>query len=434
MSEGPTEKEERMERTDQSVGSEVSSYRTFICYRGKSVGHTAGLEIARVIYRVIRDEPDFASVFFAGGTGVRYEYIHDAEPIISTVKKFILVLTTHFFDRFFLDGETQEEAKPDPDPDSATRTELELAFRYNCDIYPVFSGEFSWDRVEKKTIRELKKYYGKENIEGLMRRANVLRWKQDGNDPAEILRNLSEIGEDGILHFLRDRAAEGEMSRAYEVEITNCVRKNNSVSLRTWLEDILRSKKESEDVRYAAFYTLQTLLRRRKDYSDMGRLFQTWNKEFSPHPSYSHLWILYHLASGRSCDEESVLRAAYEERLRERENAGYVHLFADVFATFCERKRGEDREAAAARWAGLAMEAVEAAIALDDGYAKYYCTKGRILALCHDYGAAIAEIDRAIDREDSRRGDYLLRISDYQYHKVMIQMGRQFYEWEKGRG
>lgn len=71
-------------------------------------------------------------------------------------------------------------------------------------------------------------------------------------------------------------------------------------------------------------------------------------------------------------------------------------------------------------WYDLALEAVNHAIELDSSYAKYYCTKARVLCIQRHYTQAMESINTTIAYESSSRSDYALRISSYLYCKAMI--------------
>ena len=106
-------------------------------------------------------------------------------------------------------------------------------------------------------------------------------------------------------------------------------------------------------------------------------------------------------------------------------NAGYLQAFCNAFATICEKCNEDDCKQVANIWFERALSSIDKAIMLDPQYAKFYCTKGRILALGGRYTEAIALINQAISKEDSSRSDYALTIAGYQYYKLQIQMRQQ---------
>lgn len=405
-----------------SVSGEFKTYETFICYRGPSVGHSVGLEIAQVVYDAINGDPVFGGVFFAGMPNVHYDFMRDAPRIFHGIRKFVVVLCTNFFSGFFLDS--SDSTSVQPSPESSTCLELKLAFENNCDLYPVFSGEFSWAGVDEKTMCRLEAYYGKENIDKLKHRANVYVWRQSSNDARGIAAYLSEMGVDGVLRFLRDLG--DERTRDYEMKLTEFTKQNDTQSMRNWLRDIVDGYvNEKESVHYAAFYALQMMLRYTKDFEKSECLFMEYGERFSQHATYNHLWLLYVMESESDFDGDRALQLARNDSLNQPDNAGHVHLFPNLYAMVCEKAAPSEVPKIKERWGRDAQDAVDRAIALDETYAKYHCTKARILAIDGDFDGAERQINRAIAMEDSQRKDYMIRLADYQYHKIMIQLGKR---------
>ncbi len=80
------------------------------------------------------------------------------------------------------------------------------------------------------------------------------------------------------------------------------------------------------------------------------------------------------------------------------------------------------------------MDRINHAISLDSNYAKFYCTKARILGLKNRYVEAQQLLNLAISLEDSSRADYALTIMTYQNHKLAISIQKQRYEFTKELG
>lgn len=210
-----------------------------------------------------------------------------------------------------------------------------------------------------------------------------------------------------------------EKARDYELKIAEFVLKNNTEAFVSTLTRILDSE-ESDSIRYNAFYCLNILYRRRKDFVLLDNLFNKYSKKFTRHISLDHLRALYMLESDAMYDYDTMLHMTYKDATIFDNNGGFLHLFSDVFATIYEKGGLDDEKGYCDEWYDFALECVNKAIALEETYAKYYCTKARILCISGNYHEAENLINKAISYENSDRSDYFLRISMYQYYKMMI--------------
>ena len=223
-----------------------------------------------------------------------------------------------------------------------------------------------------------------------------------------------------------------ERTREYELSLTNYVLENNSPELRAELERITAEHSDPQ-IAYNAFYCLNIIYRRAKDYFKVSKLFSRYTQKFAKHITFEHLKVLFEIESGSMYDYDEVLNVTYKDSELFNDNAGFVHLFADVFITIYENGHIRDKEAFLNEWYQLALGAVNKAIMLDENYAKYYCTKARILCVVNEFDEAINYINKAISIERSDRRDYTLRICNYQYYKMMINMNKKlFYMIESG--
>lgn len=71
-------------------------------------------------------------------------------------------------------------------------------------------------------------------------------------------------------------------------------------------------------------------------------------------------------------------------------------------------------------WLEKAIDAADKATILERKYAKFYCTKGRLIAVAGRYDDGVSLVRVAIDLEDSALTDYAIRIGDYQYFLLRI--------------
>lgn len=227
------------------------------------------------------------------------------------------------------------------------------------------------------------------------------------------------LNKDQVILFLN--SLPDEKTRIYEVKLTEFAVNNNHEIMRNNLIEIMEEV-FSDKVCYNAFYCLNIMYRRTKDYPKLNSLIEGNANRFKKHITYQHLYTLYCIESDSIYDYGEILRSTYNDSKVFKDNAGFVHLFADVFATIFEKGGICDVNKFISDWYEEALHAVNKAIEMDPLYAKYYCTKARILCTNKEFDQAEYYINYAIGYEDSQRSDYILRIQSYQYYKIMIKM------------
>lgn len=212
-----------------------------------------------------------------------------------------------------------------------------------------------------------------------------------------------------------------EWERSYEKEIVRLSLSDREEAIRPVLEEILRDETANEDLRYAAYCTLHSRYRRMRDHQKLKVLTAQYEEWFRNHPSAEHFSLLSYVDMGDRIDGESVLLRAEQSITLMRETAGSLHLLADLTARYYEENPQLLTAAPeqAKEWLGKAIRAVEAAIAKDN-YAKFHYTKARLLSLQGQHEQALKELEIAMDREDSGRADYAIRMATYMSEKIRI--------------
>lgn len=221
-----------------------------------------------------------------------------------------------------------------------------------------------------------------------------------------------------------------EKAREYELSLTSLSARIKDAFSEQMLLDILESTCP-EQTRYNAFYCLNICYRRQKDFPKLKDLLDRYRDRFDIHITFDHLEALYDIESDTIYDYADLIRKTYKSAQLLSDNAGFVHLFADVFATIYEKGGLHNKDEYLQKWYEPALTAVNRALELDPSYAKYYCTKARILRIKGDFAQANFNVDLAIGLENSSRPDYPLRITGYQYHKMMIYTEARLKELEQ---
>ena len=220
------------------------------------------------------------------------------------------------------------------------------------------------------------------------------------------------------------KTAEDERSREYELALTKIALSKDQDKTKGKLLDLLENS-EDETIRYNAFYCINILLRREKDFLQLHNIFEKYGSLFQHHETYNHLRSLFLIESDSFYDYDVLLRDTFADAKTFSNNAGFVHLFADTFATIYEKEGVENLREFLDKWHQAALEQVNHAIELDSSYAKYYCTRARIRLINREFSQAENDVNNAIALENSKRHDYYLRISNYQYYKLMIQFEKK---------
>jgi len=236
-----------------------------------------------------------------------------------------------------------------------------------------------------------------------------------------------------ILAYLNNEITEDEKTRTYEKKIADYADKNSSEEGIKAFEAIMQGKTPAA---YKAFFCLATILRHNRDYTDLKKLItEAENREdFKNHISLSHIRIAYEVHSESLYDYDALLEEAHKSACDLIDNSGYLQTFANAFATICEKCLPEDLDSIVRKWYDSALYCVNKAIELDPKYAKFYCTKARIVSVKNHFEEANDLILKAIDLESSKKRDYALLIGNYQYHRVMINLRKQQWMMESRMG
>ena len=190
-----------------------------------------------------------------------------------------------------------------------------------------------------------------------------------------------------------------------------------------WAEELANSEitnEESEKVAFAAFCILINVARRSLDHSKETDLINTYRLKFGNHAFFKHLQLLCMLNNHIGIDPVEILELAYENSRNIYTNAGVQHALADAVATLFEETEFTPEQKPDPIWLERGMDAVLRAINVDTTYAKFYCTKARILSLQGNHKEALRCIDTAIDYENSKNKDYALRVGRYQMYAQTI--------------
>ena len=199
---------------------------------------------------------------------------------------------------------------------------------------------------------------------------------------------------------------------------------------------------DEEKIAFAAFAVAVNYERLHKNPDEEKKLLDGYRELFGKkrrvgtaeekheHVYFFHLDVLYRMDLAVSNNNDAflmeLLTDAKANSVNLSKNCGGHHAFAEATALVFENAKDglrQQLEAAPEHWLEDAKTSAIKAIAQDESYAKYYCTYGRILALCGEFDDSIKNINRAIALEKNTRTDYSIRIGQYSgyYQQIRAQ-------------
>lgn len=194
-----------------------------------------------------------------------------------------------------------------------------------------------------------------------------------------------------------------------------------------WVDELMGSptdlplSAEEEKVAFGAFYIRVNQLRRNEDRSQEYELLRSYKDRFREHPLLNHLYVMCLLDIDPVGNAKKILDKGYKNMQEIPHNAGVYHVLAIAVADIFEATEFQPELQPDSIWLQRGEDAAREALELDDGYAKFHCTMGRLLPLKGEFSTALAEISQAIDLENSNHRDYALRISGYRMYYQRIQ-------------
>lgn len=220
-----------------------------------------------------------------------------------------------------------------------------------------------------------------------------------------------------------------ETKRDYENAIVTFVmkkRKETPNDFQAILESLMDD--DNDKVAFAAFVALCSILRRSKNHKAHQKLIESREKQFAGnHPLLPHLKLLLYVDGNFVYEEKDFILHSAQKNARALPNhAGVLHAFSDIVATAFEYADFIGAQPPDDHWIKDGIQTVEKAISIERNYAKFYCTKARLLALQKEFGHALKLIRTAIDLESSEEADYALRINEYLNHLQRIQFKKTY--------
>lgn len=185
--------------------------------------------------------------------------------------------------------------------------------------------------------------------------------------------------------------------------------------------DILRDPGLDIDCRLIAFYVLCTKFRRNKDHQKFKQLIQECY--FLSNEAIYNIQKAYALITCPENKNQFVEAFNMWEHIDEHYKMmpAFIQIYTETVALCFENEIFKIESKPELNILQQAIELIKIAIANRD-YAKFYATLGRLQHCNKQYDTAISNINKAIDKEDSDRIDYAIRISEYGLAIAKIEM------------
>lgn len=192
------------------------------------------------------------------------------------------------------------------------------------------------------------------------------------------------------------------------------------------LNQIMRDKSLQANIRYAAFFALFSYYKRDNHPSELEKLLVEFKEEFSERGTYNHLYSMFLKKRARKGDLLAAIEYSEKAIKSIPENPGIIHSYVNSVISAIEEKELATYDDALIQ---DLLSKIKDAISKDQNYAKFYATKGRVCALKEDYVKAKESIREAMDKEQSDKRDYPIRMVEYQSQLIRVEREEALKAW-----
>lgn len=231
------------------------------------------------------------------------------------------------------------------------------------------------------------------------------------NNQSDLKKFLSELPDESI--------------RDFELQIVSICTDKQPEAFLSWVKSLLDENSTSakqDKVAFSAFCILINYARRSYNRTKEAELLSNYSERFSKHVFLNHIKLLCMLDNRTGLNNNDILELAFSNCKAMPQNAGVHHALADAVAIIFEDSEFSSAKKPDYIWLQRGETAIQCALDKEKTYAKFYCTKARILSLRGKHEEAITNINTAIDYEDSNKVDYALRVGKYQTYSQLIRM------------
>lgn len=205
----------------------------------------------------------------------------------------------------------------------------------------------------------------------------------------------------------------------YTIKLKSFVIDNNMINNQNILYNIMNSNQQLE-IRFSAFYALKIVYREFGNYSKLIDLVDNYGIAFRGFKLYDIVLSIYYrnkVILGEKEWAASAIRHAELACVSLPTNLAIKHHYAEIIALMQEENLDISDEEIS-----KAIDRLNDVIAVHRQHAKYYCTKGRLLAAQGNHTMAIQCINKALDLEVVKDKDSMIRIGQYNYYLLRVHM------------
>ena len=209
-----------------------------------------------------------------------------------------------------------------------------------------------------------------------------------------------------------------ENNNDYTVVLRNLVLDKNLLAKEDEL--LIYMKDKNAKYRFSAFYALLIICREYNNYSKYNLYVDTYGADFCKYKLYKIVMSTYYRNKAILGEKEyyrKCIRFAEEACTELPDNLAVKHHYAAMIVLAIEDNIQIDSPIIE-----KAIDRLDDVISVYSNHPVYYSTQGRLYASIGKYARGIEKIKKALDLEEAKDKDSMIRIGEYNYYLLQIKM------------
>lgn len=205
----------------------------------------------------------------------------------------------------------------------------------------------------------------------------------------------------------------------YTIKLKEFVIDYDMINNQSILYDIVTSQ-DTLEIRFSAFYSLKIIYREFGNYSKLIELVDSYGAPFRNIKLYDIVLSTYYrnkVILGEKEWGHSAIKYAELACVSCPTNLAIKHHYSEIIAWMLEENLDVSVEEI-----DKAIDRLDDVISVYKKHAKYYCTRGRLLAAKGEYELAGKSINTALGLETASDKDSMIRIGQYNYYLSRVHM------------